>query len=575
MLKKVLALSDKGAGDLRKGIVATTVAHLCIMAPISILMMVTMGVLEKAIGEISFSLNPYIIILMSIVLLILIFLTQWIQYQLTYSVAYEESAQRRITLAEKLRKLPLSFFGQRDLSDLTTSMMGDCSKLERVFSNAVPNLMGTVAMFVLVSIGLLFMDWRIGLCIVVPVPLAALIVFAAKRAQSRAEEKNMEAHRAAYDGVQEYLDVMQELRSSGIEQRYLDGVEKKLNHVVTCAFRNELAPGTAVSMAQFSVRFGLVAVLLVGGYLVSQGSLSVNMFILYLLVAGRIYEPFSACFMLMAELFSALVSINRTKDMEAVEEQVGEPVCNNDGYDMEFRNVVFAYNEETVLNGVTFTAKQGEITALVGPSGSGKSTVLKLAARFWDANSGQVLLGGVDVTTVEPETLFKNFSIVFQDVTLFDNTVMENIRLGRKEASDEEVLSAAKAAQCEDFVARLPQGYQSNIGENGCILSGGERQRVSIARAILKNAPVVILDEATASMDAENENQVQKALSELLKGKTVLVIAHRLRTITSANKIVVLEQGKVVEQGTHAGLISEHGLYARMCGEELKTNKVQ
>lgn len=568
MLKKLFALSDQGARELRHGIIATTIGHLCLMAPISLLMLVTMGLLDRICGNTGLTIRPYAILLMAVALLLLIFLTQWIQYDLTYKVAYGESANRRIALAEKLRRLPLSFFGQRDLSDLTTTMMGDCSKLERVFSNAVPGLFGTIVMFVIVSVGLLAIDWRMGLCIVLPAPAAALILLAARKAQVRAEGRNYDAHRAAYDGVQEYLDAVQELRSAGLEQEYLDGVEKKLDHVVKCAFRNELAPGIAVTLAQLTVRFGLVAVLLAGGMLVARNALSVNMFILYLLVAGRIYEPFGSCFILMAELFSAFVSISRTREMEAAAEQTGRPVCENDGYDIEFKNVFFSYNEEPVLNGVSFVAKQGQITALVGPSGSGKSTVSRLAARFWDADAGQVLLGGVDVTTVEPETLFKNYAIVFQDVTLFDNSVMENIRLGRAGATDEEVLAAARAAQCEEFVSRLPEGYHSNIGENGCALSGGERQRVSIARAILKDAPVVILDEATASMDAENETLVQQALSVLLQGKTVLVIAHRMRTIANVDQVVVLEQGRVAETGTPQELLAQKGSFYRLAAAQ-------
>lgn len=576
MLKKMLALSDKGAQDLKKGIIATAVAHLCIMLPVSLLMTVTMALLDKACNGSRTNLNIPLILLLCIFLLILIFVTQWIQYNLTYKVAYEESAKRRMSLAEKLRRLPLSFFGQRDLSDLTTTMMGDCSKLERMFSNAVPGFFGTVIMFIIISAGLLVLDWRMGLCIVLPVPLSALIVLAARKGQVKAEERNLDAHRAAYDGVQEYLDVIKELRSDGLEEKYLDHVDKKLSDVVHCAFRNELVPGIAVTLAQFLLRLGVVAVLLVGGLMVTNGSLSVIMFILYLVVAGRVYEPFGLSFMLMAEMFSSLVSIGRTKQMEAVKEQGGQPVCNNQGYDIEFQNVVFHYHRdfeeeadsgrsgENVLNGISFAAKQGEITALVGPSGGGKSTVSRLAARFWDADSGRVLLGGVDVTTVEPEVLYKNYSIVFQEVTLFDQSVMENIRLGRQGATDEEVLAAARAARCEEFVSRLPDGYQSNIGENGCMLSGGERQRISIARAILKDAPIVILDEATASMDAENETLVQQALSELLQGKTVLVIAHRMRTIANVDKVVVIDHGQVAEMGTPAELLAKDGLFHRL-----------
>ena len=565
MLKRMFALSDQGSKDLNKGIAATTLSNICLIIPSSILIMVIWELLNIISGE-SAGISEYVPLfcIVTVVLFIIVFLTQWLQYNKTYTVAYEESANRRIVLAEKLRRLPLSFFGQKNLSDLTTTIMGDCTALERVFSNALPQLFGTIFMFLITATCLLVMDWRLGLCVVVPVPVAALVVFAARKAQAKAESANMDAKRAAYDGVQEYLDTIQELKSCSREDEYLAGLEQKLDNVVRCSFRNEIAPGAATTTAQFILRFGLVAVLLVGGYLVAAGSLTVPMFILYLIFAGRIYDPFTSCFMLMAEVFSSLVSVKRMKQIDATPEQTGTNICNNKGFDIEFKDVHFSYNEEPVLKGVSFTAKQGEVTALVGPSGSGKSTASKLAARFWDSDSGKVTLGGVNVKTVEPETLFKNFAIVFQDVLLFDETVMENIRLGRNGATDEEVMAAAKAAQCEEFIQRLPKGYQNNIGENGSALSGGERQRISIARALLKNAPVVLLDEATASMDAESETLVQEALSALLKDKTVMVIAHRMRTVANADKIVVLDDGKISEMGTPQELMKKNGLYAHL-----------
>jgi ATP-binding cassette subfamily B protein len=571
MLKRAFALSDQGSRDLNKGIAATTLSNLCLILPVSLLMMVVMELLNVIAGEkIGLEENIPLYCILTIVMFIVVFATQWLQYNKTYTVAYEESANRRIVLAEKLRKLPLSFFGKKDISDLTTTIMGDCTALERTFSNAIPQLFGTIFMFILTAIGLLILDWRMGLCIAIPVPVAALVIFAARKAQAKAESANLDAKRAAYDGVQEYLDTIQELKSASREKEYLEGLEKKLDNVVRCSFRNELAPGASTTAAQFLLRFGLVAVLLVGGYLVTIDSLSIPMFILFLVFAGRIYDPFTNCFMLMAELFSAQVSVKRMKEIDATPEQTGEAVCDNKGYDIEFKDVVFSYNEEPVLNGISFVAKQGEVTALVGPSGSGKSTAAKLAARFWDADSGIINLGGVDVKSVEPETLLKNFSIVFQDVMLFDDTVMENIRLGRRDATDEEVKAAARAAQCEEFIKGLPQGYETNIGENGSALSGGERQRISIARALLKDAPIVLLDEATASMDAESETLVQDALSNLLGNKTVMVIAHRMRTIASADKIVVLDNGLVREQGTPAELMAKGGLYAHMVSLQQK-----
>ncbi|MCR5195029.1 MAG: ABC transporter ATP-binding protein/permease [Pseudobutyrivibrio sp.] len=565
MLKRIFALSDGGAKDLKKGIAATAIYNILRMIPVGIMMMLVLEMLtgiDTGVFKTDFGVGGFVAL--TIVMYVIIFISQWIQYDKTYTVAYEESANRRLTLAEKIRRLPLSFFGEKNLSDLTTTMMGDCTALERTFSNAIPLMLGTLVMFAISAVCLIVIDWRMGLCVLAPVPVAALIVIFARKAQQKAEAANMDAKRAAYDGVQEFLDTIQEIKSSSRENEYLGKIDGKLENVVKASFKNELAPGAATTTAQFVLRFGLVLVLLVGAKLVCDGTLSIPYFIMYLIMAGRIYDPFNSCFMLLAEIFSAMVSIKRTKEIEAIEEQSGSTECKNEGYDIEFKDVEFAYNDEKVLKGVSFIAKQGEVTALVGPSGSGKSTVSRLASRFWDANKGKITLGGIDVSTVDQEVLLKNFSVVFQDVLLFDDTVMENIRLGRKDASDEEVIAAAKAACCEEFINKLPDGYNTMIGENGSTLSGGERQRISIARALLKDAPIVLLDEATASMDAESENFVQDALSVLLRDKTVIVIAHRMRTIANADKIIVLDDGKVVESGKPEQLITSGGLYSRM-----------
>lgn len=565
MLKRIFALSDGGAKDLKKGIAATAIYNILLMVPVGIMMMLVLEMLtgiDTGVFKTDFGVGGFIAL--TLIMYVIIFISQWIQYDKTYTVAYEESANRRFTLAEKIRKLPLSFFGEKNLADLTTTMMGDCTALERTFSNAIPLMLGTLTMFAISAVCLIVIDWRMGLCILAPVPVAALIVIYARKAQQKAEAANMDAKRTAYDGVQEFLDTIQEIKSSSRENEYLGKIDTKLENVVKASFKNELAPGAATTTAQFVLRFGLVLVLLVGAKFVSDGTLSIPYFIMYLIMAGRIYDPFNSCFMLMAEIFSAMVSIKRTKEIEAIPEQSGSQKCENNGYDIEFKDVEFAYNDEKVLKGVSFVAKQGQVTALVGPSGSGKSTVSRLASRFWDANKGKITLGGVDVSTIDQEVLLKNFSVVFQDVLLFDDTVMENIRLGRKDATDEEVIAAAKAACCEEFIDKLPEGYNTRIGENGSTLSGGERQRISIARALLKNAPIILLDEATASMDAESENLVQDALSVLLKNKTVIVIAHRMRTIANADQIIVLNDGKVVESGKPEQLITSGGLYSHM-----------
>nr|MCR4934221.1 ABC transporter ATP-binding protein/permease [Lachnospiraceae bacterium] len=529
MLKKIFALSDSGAKDLRKGIIATMIYNILLMVPVGLMMLLVLEMLtgiKTGIFDSKFGVGGFIAL--SVAMYVIIFLSQWIQYDKTYTVAYEESANRRITLAEKIRKLPLSFFGEKNLADLTTTIMGDCTALERTFSNAIPLMFGTLFMFAISAVCLIVIDYRMGLCILIPVPVAVAIIILARKAQKKAEEANIDAKREVYDSVQEFLDNIQEIKAASREEEFIDKIDGKLENVVKCSFKNELAPGAATTTAQFVLRFGLVLVLLFGARFVAEGTLSIPYFIMYLIMAGRIYDPFNSCFMLMAEIFSAMVSINRTKNIEKIKEQTGSKTIDNKGFDIEFTDVEFAYNDEKVLNGVSFVAKQGEVTALVGPSGSGKSTISRLACRFWDANKGKITLGGVDITTVDQEVLLKNFSVVFQDVLLFDDSVMENIRLGRKDATDEEVIAAAKAACCEEFINKLPNGYDTAIGENGSSLSGGERQRISIARAILKDSPIVLLDEATASMDAESENYVQDALARLLKNKTVIVIAHRM-----------------------------------------------
>ena len=468
-------------------------------------------------------------------------------------------------LAEKLRKLPLSFFGKKDLADLTNTVMGDVQVTEQMMSHYVPQFWSSIISALIVSIGMFAFDWRMALAALWVFPVALVIVAFSKKAQNYFQRKQNQASVAVQDGIQECLDTVRDLKSNNAEKKYLDGLNKKIRKMEGRQIKSELGSAMFVVPAQMILKLGIATVALVGGTLLMNGTLSLITFFMFLLVVSRIYEPLTGTLQNLAAMNSLQVNIDRINDMENTPELGGDRAFDPNGYDIEFKNVGFAYNTgETVLDGVSFTAKQGEVTALIGESGGGKSTAAKLAARFWDVNKGTVTVGGVDVKTVDPEELLKAYSIVFQDVTLFNNTVMENIRIGKVGATDEEVLRVAKEAQCDEFVEKLPNGYNTVIGENGSMLSGGERQRISIACAMLKDAPIVIMDEATASLDAENETEVQRALSALIQNKTVLIIAHRMRTVDGAEKIVVLSGGKVAEQGTPQELKVKGGIYAKM-----------
>ena len=517
MLRDSLGLTDVGAKNFRRGVFFCTLANLVLMAPIGILFLLVSDFMDHLVAGAPLpALAPYLAGCVGI--LALMVLTQWAEYANTYHKVYEESARKRTDLAEHLRRLPLSFFGRRDLSDLTNAIMKDCSDQERMFMHVMPQLFGTGLSTAIVIVGIFFYDWRLALAAFWVVPAAAK----------------------------------------------LDAFERR-------QVASELTTGVFVTSAQAFLKLGIGTTVFVGATLLVSGQTDFMTYFAFLLVVTRVYDPVNLILQSIGELLSMRLSIRRTQELAAEKPMEGSTDFAPRGHDVVFEDVSFSYGDgEQVLRDVSFTAREGEVTALVGPSGSGKSTVAKLAARFWDADAGSVRVGGVNVADVDPETLLADYAEVFQDVVLFDDTVMGNIRLGRVGATDEEVLAAARAAMCDEFVSRMPQGYDTMIGENGGRLSGGERQRISIARAILKDAPVVLLDEATASLDVENETQVQQALSRLLAGKTVLVIAHRMRTVANADKIVVLKEGRVAEQGAPAELMArEGGLYRRMV--ELQT----
>ena len=569
-LKEKYALTDQGVLNVKMGTLWTAIANLVIMCGMGALYLAMDGFIRHLTGgEPLPDIVPFAVGLA--VFFVALFVADWFQYTYTYSVVYAESGRQRIGLAERLRKLPLSFFGRRDLADLTETMMGDVATMEHAYSHVLGELYGAVISTSLVFIGVLFFCWPLAIAAFWSVPVAFLILFATRPALAPLQQRTRDANVGVSEQVQEALDCVREIRATNQEERYLDSLRSRIDETERTITKGEVANGIVVNSAMVVLRLGIATTLLVGASLVAAGQIDFMVMFAFLLVVSRIYAPFDQCLMMMAELFASRVAAGRMHGIMNEPLATGTTEFAPDGHDVTFDHVAFSYGAgddgragDKVLEDVSFTAREGEVTALVGASGSGKSTCARLAARFWDATGGTVRVGGVDVSTVDPEVLLRDYAVVFQDVLLFDDTVMENIRLGRRGASDEEVLAAARAANCESFVSRMPQGYQTMIGENGSRLSGGERQRISIARALLKDAPSVLLDEATASLDVENETQVQAALSRLLVGKTVIVIAHRMRTVESADHIVVLSEGRVAEQGSPAELLAADGAFARM-----------
>lgn len=561
------ALSRRGAIDYLKAIAANTVVNLVKMLPVWLLFLL---VSDYVNGNTDHSYLLYGLGCTAI--LVLMYITNYIQYNCNYLSTYRESATRRISLAERMRKLPLSYFGKKDLSDLTTTIMKDCATIETSFSHYYPELYASLISTTIVAVGIFFYDWRMALASVWVLPIAIIIVAFSGRVQNVFNKKKLLADLDCTEGIQECLETARDLKSCNAENKYLDALDKKIDYAEKRHIISEYMVAVFVVSAQLLLKFGIATTALVGGILLGKGEIAVMTFFMYLLVVSRIYDPMSNSLQNLAAVISCGINIGRMKEIYQTPVQTGKRFFSPKGYDVRFDNVAFSYNEgEQVLKDVSFVARQGEITALIGPSGGGKSTITKLAARFWDVDEGEISVGGENVSKVDPETLMQQYSIVFQDVTLFNNSVIENIRIGRRGASDEEVLAAAKAANCDEFVSKLPDGYNTMIGENGSMLSGGERQRISIARALLKDAPIVLLDEATASLDVENETQIQKAISKLVKDKTVLIIAHRMRTVAGADKLIVLKNGVVAEQGSPDELYKKNGIYTQMADMQRKS----
>ena len=559
------ALSEQGAKDMIKAFVSVTVSNLVLMVPIALLYYMVKDYMEGNLAGKGFWYVAGIV-----VTFVLIAVTTYIQYNATFLATYIESGVRRITLAEKLRKIPLSFFGKKDLSDLTSTIMADCAQMETASSHFVPELVGACISTSIVAIGLFFFDWRMAIAALWVLPISFIIVACSGKVQRSLNKKQMDLKMACADGIQEGLESARDLRAYNSQEEYMEGLDKKIKAVEKHAIVTELGTAVFVGSSQMILKLGIGTVALVGGILLAKGELDVITFFMFLMVVSRIYDPMQVSLQNLAAIIATGVQSSRLDEILSHEVQGGTRKMDNKGYDIEFSNVGFSYESgETVLNDVSFVAKQGEVTALIGPSGGGKTTVSRLASRFWDVNQGTITVGGMDISQIDPETLMSLYSIVFQDVTLFNNTVMENIRIGKMDATDEEVIAAAKLAHCDEFAEKLADGWNTMIGENGSELSGGERQRISIARAFLKDAPIILLDEATASLDVDNETMIQESLSRLIKDKTVMIIAHRMRTVADADKIVVLKDGTVAENGSPEALEKQGGIYANMLKTQL------
>ena len=560
-LKHRFALSAKGAKDMVGAFFACTFSYLVLMMPVGLLYFLVGDLMN---GTVSGSRITFYIIGI-VICLALVFVSTYIQYNATFFATYEESGVRRITLAEKLRKLPLSFFGKKDLSDMTSTIMADCATLETASSHWIPELVGSMASTLLVAVSLFFFDWRMAIAALWVLPVSFAVVIGSSKFVNRKQEKQTQAKLAFADGIQECLESVRDLKANNAEDEYMVGLDAKIKAVEKRTIITELNNAVFNGSARMILKLGIASTALVGGILLTNGTINVLTFFMFLLVASRMYDPMMTTLDNLSGIVATRIPCGRMNEILEHPTQEGADRLTNNGCDIVFDHVGFAYNKnEQVLRDVSFTAKQGEVTALIGPSGGGKTTVSRLAARFWDITKGKITVGGMDVSKTDPETLMSLYSIVFQDVTLFNNTIMENIRIGRKDASDAEVIAAAKLAHCDEFAEKLPDQWNSQIGENGCELSGGERQRISIARAFLKDAPIILLDEATASLDVENETMIQESLSRLIQNKTVLIIAHRMRTVAGADKIVVLSDGVVAQQGSPSELHEQDGIYRHM-----------
>lgn len=568
-LKHKYALSSKGAKDMVRAFIAVTLSNLVLMLPVGLLYLLASYLLDNQLPQ-----EKFVFFLIAIVvILICIALTNVFQYRATFFSTYVESGVRRRTLAEKLRKLPLSYFGKKDLADLTNTIMSDCALLETASSHWIPELIGAMISTTIIVISLLFFDFRMALAAIWVMPIAFAIVLYSRKTMRHTHKKTNEYRIDCLDGIQEGLETLRDLRANNMCDQYMESLNKKIKAVEKHAIFAEFTNAAFVCSAQMILKLGMGTVAVVGSYLLVKGEITVLTFFMFLLVVTRMYEPLQISLQNLLAMISLDTNCKRMDEILSHDEQTGNDTLTNEGYDIVFDHVAFAYNQkEQVLSDVSFTAKQGEVTALIGPSGGGKTTISRLAARFYDIDSGEIIVGGMDISKINPEKLLELYSIVFQDVTLFNNTIMENIRIGKKDATDQEVMAAAKLAHCDEFVENMPDQWNTMIGENGSELSGGQRQRISIARAFLKDAPIILMDEATASLDVDNESMIQESISKLIENKTVLIIAHRMRTVDGVDHIVVLKDGVVFEQGKPQDLKQQNGIYKHMVEMQMQSH---
>lgn len=568
-LKHKYALSSKGAKDMVRAFIAVTLSNLVLMLPVGLLYLLASYLLDNQLLQ-----EKFVFFLIAIVvILICIALTTVFQYRATFLSTYVESGVRRRTLAEKLRKLPLSYFGKKDLADLTNTIMSDCALLETASSHWISELIGAMISTTIIVISLLFFDFRMALAAIWVMPIAFAIVLYSRKTMRHTHKKTNEYRIDCLDGIQEGLETLRDLRANNMCDQYMESLNKKIKAVEKHAIFAEFTNAAFVCSAQMILKLGMGTVAVVGSYLLVKGEITVLKFFMFLLVVARMYEPLQISLQNLSAMISLDTNCKRMDEILSHDEQTGNDTLTNEGYDIVFDHVAFAYNQkEQVLSDVSFTAKQGEVTALIGPSGGGKTTISRLAARFYDIDSGKIIVGGMDISKINPEKLLELYSIVFQDVTLFNDTIMENIRIGKKDATDQEVMAAAKLAHCDEFVENMPDQWNTMIGENGSELSGGQRQRISIARAFLKDAPIILMDEATASLDVDNESMIQESISKLIENKTVLIIAHRMRTVDGVDQIVVLKDGVVFEQGKPQDLKQQNGIYKHMVEMQMQSH---